>query len=228
MKLAKRLMMRPSSAMWTPADDTSDMWLDYSDAATLTIVSGKVSQWADKSGNGRNAVMGTDSLRPLAGLYGVEFNGSTYFGISSPISMPSSFACFAVVTPTSSATYRSVVGASQIGGPHFRLTNAHKVGVVVASKYEVIESDVYANIGQKNIIGCFLRDSGKSVYVNGVEKYQTGSTTFSSTLGYVGASIAAGEKFLGVIHELVVKGATTTDYISKIHQYFAQKWSVSL
>jgi len=49
---------------WTPADIDTALWLDAADASTITTVGGAVSQWNDKSGNGRNAVQGTSSSRP--------------------------------------------------------------------------------------------------------------------------------------------------------------------
>lgn len=59
---------------WTPASIASlAVWLDPSDAATLTTVDGKVSQIADKSGHGRHVAQATDTLRPLTGT----LNGKT-------------------------------------------------------------------------------------------------------------------------------------------------------
>lgn len=57
--------------LWTPAQITTALWLDYLDDATITLVGGKVSAWADKSGNNRHASMATDSLRPVVdnGIY---------------------------------------------------------------------------------------------------------------------------------------------------------------
>jgi hypothetical protein len=73
----------PSFTQWTPADITTALWLDAADASTITTVSGAVSQWNDKSGNGRNATQSTEARRPTytnAGLNGknvVSFDGST-------------------------------------------------------------------------------------------------------------------------------------------------------
>ena len=49
---------------WTPANITTALWLDASDASTVTTVSGAVSQWNDKSGNARHATQGTAANRP--------------------------------------------------------------------------------------------------------------------------------------------------------------------
>ena len=50
--------------LWTPAEITTALWLDAADTSTVTTVNGAVSQWNDKSGNGRNAAQGTSSSRP--------------------------------------------------------------------------------------------------------------------------------------------------------------------
>ena len=70
---------------WTPADITTALWLDASDASTVTTVSGAVSQWNDKSGNARHLTQGTAANRPayqatgLNGLPTLQFDGFNDF-----------------------------------------------------------------------------------------------------------------------------------------------------
>jgi len=45
-----------------------NLWLDASDAATITEASGSVSQWDDKSGNGNHATQGTGAYQPTTGV----------------------------------------------------------------------------------------------------------------------------------------------------------------
>ena len=52
-------------APWTPENITTQLWLDASDSSTITINSGAVSQWNDKSGNGRHATQATAANRPV-------------------------------------------------------------------------------------------------------------------------------------------------------------------
>jgi hypothetical protein len=56
------------------------LWLDAADAATVTTVSGAVSQWNDKSGNGRNATEATNrptlTANALSGKNAVTFDGT--------------------------------------------------------------------------------------------------------------------------------------------------------
>lgn len=67
---------------WTPAEIQTELWLDAADASTLTLVSGAVSEWRDKSGNLYHVSQGTAANRPARvaagrnGLDVVRFDGS--------------------------------------------------------------------------------------------------------------------------------------------------------
>ena len=49
---------------WTPQLVTTDLWLDASDASTITLNGSTVSQWSDKSGNNRNFTQATAASQP--------------------------------------------------------------------------------------------------------------------------------------------------------------------
>jgi hypothetical protein len=49
---------------WTPADIDTALWLDAADASTITESGGAVSQWNDKSGNGRDVAQVTAVNQP--------------------------------------------------------------------------------------------------------------------------------------------------------------------
>jgi hypothetical protein len=73
------------AALWTPANITTALWLDAADASTITESGGAVSQWNDKSGNGRNATQGTVNRRPVVTANGlasksvITFDGTDDF-----------------------------------------------------------------------------------------------------------------------------------------------------
>lgn len=52
------------AAPWTPAQITTAIWLDAADSSTITESGGVVSQWDDKSGNGRHFTQATVANRP--------------------------------------------------------------------------------------------------------------------------------------------------------------------
>jgi hypothetical protein len=70
-----------STAAWTPADLGASLalWLDADDASTITLNGTTVSQWSDKSGNGRNATQATASLQPTYTASGIGGKPSVTF-----------------------------------------------------------------------------------------------------------------------------------------------------
>lgn len=50
---------------WTPASISTALWLDAADASTITLNATTVSQWNDKSGNGRNFSQATAGNQPV-------------------------------------------------------------------------------------------------------------------------------------------------------------------
>ncbi len=71
--------------LWTPAEVTTNLWLDAADTDTITDVAGAVSQWDDKSGNINHATQGIGVSQPttgsvsLNGLNSLEFDGTGEF-----------------------------------------------------------------------------------------------------------------------------------------------------
>jgi hypothetical protein len=53
-----------NDSIWNPSMISTALWLDAADASTVTTVSSAVSQWNDKSGNGRNFTQSTSGNRP--------------------------------------------------------------------------------------------------------------------------------------------------------------------
>ena len=68
---------RLQGRLWTPALVLPAVWLDAADLSTITIATG-VSEWRDKSGNGRHVSQGTASQQPsydaINGI--ITFDGS--------------------------------------------------------------------------------------------------------------------------------------------------------
>ena len=61
-----------NETVWNPSMIQTALWLDAADASTVTTVSGAVSQWSDKSGNGRHATQSTSGKRPLLAAAGLN------------------------------------------------------------------------------------------------------------------------------------------------------------
>ncbi|MFM6579432.1 MAG: hypothetical protein ACKPIX_07645 [Dolichospermum sp.] len=77
--------MRPSTRLvvlgkklWTPAQISTDLWLDAADASTITLNGSTVSQWNDKSGNGRHVSQSTAARQPTLIGNRIQFDGSRF------------------------------------------------------------------------------------------------------------------------------------------------------
>lgn len=57
---------------WTPEQLQTALWLDAADSSTITLNGSNVSQWSDKSGNGRNFGQSTAALQPAYSTTGLN------------------------------------------------------------------------------------------------------------------------------------------------------------
>ena len=61
-----------NESVWNPSMISTALWLDAADASTITESGGAVSQWDDKSGNGRHVTQGTPENRPTYNVTGLN------------------------------------------------------------------------------------------------------------------------------------------------------------
>jgi hypothetical protein len=102
----------PTSMKWLPSDTSTVMWFDASDSTSIEESSGSVSQWNDKSGNGRHASQATLANRPT--LVANVYNGKAAIrsdGINdtlniTPFSVSAGIRSYAVVNPLEYTTLR--------------------------------------------------------------------------------------------------------------------------
>lgn len=77
-------------------------WIDASDTSSITSSGGAVSQWNDKSGNGKHLTQGTGSLQPttgantINGLNVITYDATRYVGATS-VTMGTTLSIFLVV-----------------------------------------------------------------------------------------------------------------------------------
>ena len=74
-----------NETIWNPSMISTALWLDAADASTVTQSGGVVSQWNDKSGNGRNALQPTEAYRPTYESTGLNSQPAIRFSGGSKI-----------------------------------------------------------------------------------------------------------------------------------------------
>ena len=122
--------MRPSTRMvvlgrklWTPAALGSSLalWLDADDASTITLNGSTVSEWRDKSGNGRHASQATVANQPIYspsrinGRPAVFSDGIDDLMIFSTAIIPNDFTIITVSQANSNSNQQAFI-ISQMGG----------------------------------------------------------------------------------------------------------------
>jgi hypothetical protein len=226
-------------------------WLDAADASTVTTVSGAVSQWNDKSGNGRSATQATAGNRPayttaaLNSRNVITFDGTDdWVGLASSIfSSQLSFSWYAVAARTSTATqglfmerFDSNVAmvALAVGDTTSILNRAG--GTSSSAIVEQTENTSFPT-NSAQILGSVQAPTLGTAFRNGTSVATNSSTKASLAFrrlvigaSYLGdSSNTPGQQFwTGYAAEIVISLSThSTDTRQRIEGYLAWKWGLT-
>jgi len=230
--------------LWTPAEIAVAAWYDASDPATITLVSGKVSAVADKSGNSRDLGQGTDSLRPTMstayqnGLDVLTFDGvddRLIGGLASPIGA----AKVTVITVFKYAAYNTWCAApvcldyNALGKP-IRRYNANVTinNTTTTSALNLRDLSyifmMYAAVVTKDAGGAGVHNFAESIDAVASASTNNGGTwDMTNQAVTLGGTYDGGATLNGSIAEVVIlDGSQTTDTIQLIEGYLAHKWGL--
>lgn len=239
------------TTLWTPANITTALWLDAADASTIIIVSDAVSQWNDKSGNGRNATQSFAPYRPaltsagLNGLNVVTFDGTndtlTILGTTGS-SVATLLAVWRLneIAPTQAQTHsnpRITDFKTGSGGLQLLASNTSAAIHTKSSAYQGsltatrwfaygLQTELTATVFQ--LLATTMRRNGSLVLAVTPED-PVGEAGSVSTLGARSDAASFASTYLrGLIAELVLINsvASTTD-IEKAEGYLAHKWGLT-
>jgi hypothetical protein len=182
--------------VWTPAQISTALWLDASDAGTITLNGANVSQWNDKSGNGKHATQATAAAQPdfsatgLNGKPSINFAGTTDY-LNTPLIQPSGGIVAMVLSPLQRPVNNNL---TPIGASRF---------------YNGAPSTIPTSFVPA-IFSFFL----------------TGTTTQNMpiVIGAIQASPPSSETFYGGISEVVIASDNSLSTLQKIDGYLAWKW----
>ena len=225
------------------------LWLDASDAASVTESGGKVSTWADKSGNGHDYAQATAGNQPalvadaVNAKPGISFDGADDFlGASSRLGLGANpnLMVFMVTVVDADVTTDSRI--LHIGNSSMTLA----VGVGSdgwAWRYDGGNERYGAVAKDKAAIQCWERAAGSDFqaakfYLDGTELSRTGGatdgglpadTTANSSIGgkFPGAG-ALSNQFSGKIGEIVVLELSDATARQEVEGYLAHKWGLAV
>lgn len=248
---AKHFMERSlgqfDSSAWTPAQISTDLWLDANDSSTITLNGSTVSQWNDKSGNDRHVVQASSTSQPTYNATGfnnkptIDFDGSNDFLKNSSYQPSGALSCFVVFNrDTTSGIFVNIQRSGGIfeisggfGGGYTNITLTATGNINPALGFDISSGGTNTDI----ILYVTHDGSGSSASDFSARVNGTDSTIVNSgALGYAaetGTSIGARAVqnlayYNGRISEFVlIEGQISQDNLQKIEGYLAHKWGLT-
>lgn len=237
--------------LWEPAELGSSLglWLDAADASTITLNGSNVSQWNDKSGNGRHVSQATAANQPSYGTRAlnnkntIEFSGNQMLFSTASVLSGNPNVLMAVViqydTNVTSIDDRSVQ-LSAGAGTSYAITG----GVQGYSSRFNNGNEIYGATSLATpLIQIGTRPSGgnyaaSQMFINGTESARTsGSNDTAVPIIGNGVSVGAGAitsdplgsigtAMDGYIAETVILSDVTLATRQKLEGYLAWKWGL--
>ena len=216
------------------------LWLDAADPSTLTLSGTSVTQWNDKSGNGRNATQtGVNCPTYVSSTKGIRFTASsTQYMVLPDGTLPSgnsSYFIFIVFNPKSlpGSVYGLIYGGTVVStntvlGAYYRANN---VNVTWQGTDPATTSSAYT-VNSTNIYETSYISGGERVqYTNGsVDGPSDTPGTRNSGTGFnrIGAFYNNNQYPLDAeIFEIVVYSTLTLNQRQQMEGYLAWKWGLA-
>ena len=226
---------------WTPADITTELWLDASDASTITESLGLVSEWRDKSGSNNDATQVVAASQPQTGVDTIGGNNALTFSKDYLVLDPSvdfsqykSQELFAVMQAndegTSKGFFTQFDGVSNCFIHRYNNDTMKIAFFAQTSGLQVVETP-QSGLTSELVYSSYANSGEIAVKISQATSYTTLSTPQS--LANSTAQIGVGGRsngvnaFDGKIGELVfVPNALSADDRYKMEGYLSWKWGL--
>jgi len=225
------------SRLWTPASISTAQWFDAADASTITLNGSTVSQWADKSGNGRHMTQSTASLQPTWAVSSFSLPSVNFVAhemISNAISATNSdFTIYSVTKQTKTttanndsmfSTRQNVNGSFQIAsnGTQLVATGTNLTGGFITNLFD---NSIAANY---RIIRLESSATDVKTYLNATLAATSAGSSFnaSPTLGFQLGRNRGGGLYLWADHAewIVILGVPSPATSDRVEGYLAWRW----
>jgi len=220
-----------AEASWTPAALPGlELWLDASDIATITNVSGFCSQITDKSGKGRTHVQATAANQPatgtnqINGLNALQFDGVTdhmtytWPTVNQPLTIASAFKI--IVMPAAN---------SRIYGRGTTITNLN-LGIATSGYYYAATTGRLGGgtgVSLPHVLVGIFNGASSSMRADGavVSSADPGTNGFTVAAASIGATVAPASALNFLLGSLIVTSTALagTD-LTKLEAYLKAKW----
>ena len=243
MILASKLMGAGGAKTPVPLQYSPSIWLDATDAGSITVSGGRVTVWADKSGAGRNVTNGaasgpTTGTNTIGGKNALYFAGAQYLASASTTEFIGAtnqvFSAFMVCyTNTGSTVLLSLDNVagnrmpqiiSPVGGTSF-----YSARIIPTAVSDTSAATITANT--PFIPTAVLSTTYIEARINGVTNGSTalsGNTASLSSPLWVGDFQNGGYGLIDAIGEVIIYPTVLTNtQMNAVGNYLAAKWSIS-
>jgi len=214
---------------WTPADITTELWLDAADAGTITLSGGDVSQWDDKSGNSRHFSMPVAAFRPYydAGSDAVVFTSDRLDGSGFGGGLGSNWTIFLVFQPDTyaiglfdSAPYAMEVVRNYASDTWEWWNGAPNVALGLTSNQFTQIAMQHTLAPARNIV--YRRDGTQ---VSSTANGSTAGAAWTATPAIGGINGGDAGFYAGAIHEVIIcqNSELTGGNLEKVEGYLAHR-----
>lgn len=215
------------------------LWLDASDAASITSSMGAVSQWWDKSGHNRHAIQGAGASQPFTattninGLNTIKFDGAndflTYDG--GPF-VAANYTFFFVHKAYNFSTNYVLGGSTRTTNQNFSVRYNSSTSLLFGQYSNDITASVSAmSTSDGRILSGRLNASGRHFFRNGTLVGTTSNATQLSA--YAGPAIGRFLSASGFVYsaheagEYIVYNRDLSDAeMMQVHDYLINKWGI--
>jgi len=233
----------PSGGSWDPSQlSTLAAWYDADDSSTITLNGSNVSQWSDKSGNGKHAIQNTSSLQPAYTANGLNGTSVVTFtqdelAVANLVLIGQGHEVYAIATLESSSDVQARLLSLKTTGATFDYANQTSWVPVMRNStnpeiraYQVNTSSIYTTTYAAPLLISSTLSNGLTLRVNGVvEGTKATSTNLNTTDGLlIGQSLTSVDNnWDGLVGEIVFTDELSTADRHKMEGYLAHKWGLT-
>jgi hypothetical protein len=220
---------------WTPAalGSALALWLDADDASTITLNGSTVSQWNDKSGNGRHATQATAANQPIYvsgginGVNSVSFAGNDSLA-ASPIFAAANDATVIIVLQYNSlnATQSIYSTEASVGGTPAMYLQAN-AGTLRVYGGSYVDDGTYT-VGQVEVNAFSRGASTGNLWRNGMQVLENAAIgSLTKNAGFLMGRLTNGLYGVFEMGEVVaLDGQASTANRQRLEGYLAWKWGL--
>jgi prepilin-type N-terminal cleavage/methylation domain-containing protein len=221
---------------WTPAQISTELWLDAADISTVVLNGEKVSEWRDKSGNDRHATQAITAKQPI--LVESSVNGKstiTFDNVNNGQGLLTAY------TQSENNNYMIYFAGGNFTSSSNRLINsATKNALISVTRSSetvyvgsfLVQGSPYGANNTTNIGGLVAPSSGSlKFFGNGtqIENRVVAGTSFGRIgFGSHGVVVGTGtEPGNGRLCEVIIVLQSTDEIRQQIEGYLAHKWGMT-